>query len=152
MTFGRYGCEFEVGQTFHHRPSKTVSESDNNLFCLLTMNHHPLHLDADFAASTAFGKQVVVGTLVLSLAVGISVPDLSGAATAALSYDDVIHLAPVHIGDTISASSDIIAVRQTSDNSSAVVIVTTWVHNQHGVTVLRFNRTFLVPWKPNSNG
>lgn len=145
MTFGRFAEDFVVGQTYRHPIRKTVTESDNNLFCLLTMNHHPLHIDAEFAASTRFGERVVVGTLVLSLAVGISVPDLSAAAIAALGYDKVRHLSPVHIGDTLSVESEIMSVRTTSDASANVIVVLSTVLNQKSERVLVFERSFLVP-------
>lgn len=144
-TFGRFGEAFQVGQVFHHPVRKTITESDNNLFSLLTMNHHPIHLDAEFASKSRFGQRVVVGTLVLSLAVGLSVSDLSGVAIAALSYDKVRHLAPVHIGDTISASSEILDVQPRGHDDTYVISVSTTVTKQEGVPVLTFERSFLVP-------
>ena len=74
--------DFNVGQVYSHYPHKTVTESDNNLFCLLTFNHHPIHSDMEFARRSTHGKILVVGTYVLSLVVGMSVPDISGAAIA----------------------------------------------------------------------
>ena len=98
---GLYYEDFEVGSTIHHALSKTIFESDNNFFSLLTMNHHPVHTNADYASKNQHGKILVVGTLVFSLAVGITVPDISGNAIANLEYESVKHLAPVFIGDTI---------------------------------------------------
>src|SRR3954454_896345 len=81
VQFGRYYEEFEVGATYKHWPGKTVTEYDDHLFCLLTMNHHPLHLDANYAeGSTQFGRNVVVGNYIYSLLLGMSVPDVSGKA------------------------------------------------------------------------
>lgn len=143
--FGRFGDGFSVGDVYPHFPPKTITESDNNIFCLLTMNHHPLHLDATFAEGTVFAQRVVVGTLVLSLAVGMSVPDVSGAAVANLSYNDVLHHKPVFIGDTIRASSEVLALAPTTAGTSTVVTVMTSVWNQRDDLVLTFKRSVLVP-------
>ena len=78
MQFGRSYEEFEVGATYKHWPGKTVTEYDDHLFCLLTMNHHPLHMDTNYAEQTTdFGKNVVVGNYIYSLLLGMSVPDVS---------------------------------------------------------------------------
>jgi acyl dehydratase len=85
MQFGRSYEEFEVGATYKHWPGKTVTEYDDHLFCLLTMNHHPLHLDAHYAEETTqFGRNVVVGNYIYSLLLGMSVQDVSGKAIANL--------------------------------------------------------------------
>ena len=89
----------------YHKQSKTITESDNNLFCLLTMNHHPVHLNREYAEKAKHGQILVVGTLVFSLVVGMSVQDLSWEAVANLEYINVMHLRPVFIGDTIYARS-----------------------------------------------
>ena len=90
MQFGRYYEEFEVGATYKHWPGKTVTEYDDHLFCLLTMNHHPLHLDANYAEKTTdFGKNVVVGNYIYSLLLGMSVPDVSGKAIANLEVESL---------------------------------------------------------------
>ena len=96
---GRYFEEFEVEAVYRHWPGKTITESDNNLFCLLTMNHHPIHLDCNYALEKQHGKILVVGTLVFSLVVGMTVRDISGKAIANLEYQHVKHLGPVHLGD-----------------------------------------------------
>ena len=93
--FGRFFHEFKVGDVYDHWPCKTVTESDNNLFCLLTMNHHPVHLDGDYAMRSQHERILVVGTLIFSLVVGLSVRDVSGNAIANLSYDNVVHHRPV---------------------------------------------------------
>src|SRR5206468_5790071 len=77
--FGRYFEDFEVGDVYKHWPGKTITEADDHLFCMITMNHHPLHTNAHYAeTSTQFKRNVVVGNLVYSLALGMSVPDVSG--------------------------------------------------------------------------
>ena len=91
---GHYFEEFEVGQIINHSLSKTIFESDNNFFSLLTMNHHPVHINIDYAKDNYHNKILVVGTLVFSLAVGITVPDISGKAIANLGYEEIKHINP----------------------------------------------------------
>ena len=79
---GLYFEEFEVGAEIKHNLSKTIFECDNNFFSLMTMNHHPVHTNLDYAGKNQHGKILVVGTLVFSLAVGITVPDITGKAIA----------------------------------------------------------------------
>src|SRR6185436_5626119 len=99
--YGRYLEEFEVGATYKHWPAKTVTESDDHLFCLITMNHHPLHLNDVYAAGSQQGRNVVVGPLVYSLALGMSVSDISGKAIANLATEELSHPNPVFHGDTL---------------------------------------------------
>ena len=105
--FGRYLEDFKVGEVIKHDIGKTILESDNNLFSLLTMNHHPLHLNTEFCKYQVYGKILVVGTLVFSLVVGLTVRDISGKAIANLDYEKVTHDGPVFIGDTITAETEI---------------------------------------------
>ena len=100
--------DFVVGEVILHSLSKTIFESDNNFFSLLTMNHHPLHTNIDYAQQNQHGKILVVGTLVFSLVVGITVPDISGKAIANLGYEDIKHLNPVFINDTIYVETKIL--------------------------------------------
>ncbi|MBN2461064.1 MAG: MaoC family dehydratase [Candidatus Cloacimonetes bacterium] len=144
--FGRYWEEFRIGDVIRHWPGKTVTESDNNLFCLLTMNHHPLHLDENYSHSTDFKKRVVVGTYVASLAVGMSVSDISGKAIANLDYENIIHKAPVFIGDTLYAETEILETRASRTKlDRGIVFVETRVRNQAGALVLTMRRHILVP-------
>lgn len=131
------------GDVISHRATKTVTESDNNLFCLLTMNHHPVHLDKEYAAISKHGKILVVGTYVLSLVVGITVPDISIDAIANLGYDKVAHHNPVFIGDTISAATEVLDIYESK--STKVLEVKTVAINQHGHRVLSFHRKVLLP-------
>ena len=110
-SFGRYFDEFEVGDVFKHWPGKTVTEADNHLFSLLTMNHNPLHIDEHYMESHQHGRILVVGTYVFSLVVGMSVGDMSGKAVANLEYERVTHDAPVFQGDTIYAESEVLETR-----------------------------------------
>ena len=147
-SFGRFLEEFKAGDIYKHFPGKTITESDNNLFCLLTMNHHPLHLDKKFAESTQFGRRVVVGTYVFSLVVGMTVSEISGKAIANLDYENILHLAPVFIGDTIYAETEIINVQNSKTKPDrGIVYVETRAFNQNGEKVLTFRRHILIPKK-----
>lgn len=145
IQFGRYFEEFEVGDIYKHSLSKTVTESDNHMFSLLTMNHHPVHLNNDYASKQTHGKILVVGTYVFSLVVGLTVQDISGKAIANLDYEQIKHLAPVFIGDTIYASTEVLSKRVSkSDSTRGIVYVETTAVNQHGMPVLAFRRHVLV--------
>jgi len=142
---GMYFEEFEVGQEIKHSLSKTIFESDNNLFSLLTMNHHPVHTNADYASHNQHGKILVVGTLVFSLAVGMTVPDISGKAIANLDYENIKHLGPVFIGDTLYVRTKVLDKRESSSKPDrGIVYVETIACNQNGVDVLSFRRHVLV--------
>lgn len=144
--FGRWFEEFTKGVTISHSLSKTVTESDATLFCLLTMNHHPLHLDAEYAKASQYGQRVVVGTYVFSLVVGLSVSDISGRAIANLNYEAIVHHAPVFIGDTLHAETTILHTRPSATKSDrGIVTVETRAYNQSNLLVLSFRRTLLVP-------
>lgn len=150
--FGLYYEEFEVGAEIKHNLSKTIVESDNNLFCLLTMNHHPVHLNQDYASKNQHGKILVVGTLVFSLAVGMTVPDISGKAVANLDYEFIKHLNPVFIGDTIYVRTKILDKREShSKPDRGIVYVETIASNQDGVDVLSFRRHVLIKKKEIKN-
>ncbi len=147
--YGRYLEEFEVGAVYKHWPAKTVTEGDDHLFCLITMNHHPLHLNDVYAASTQQGRNVVVGPYVYSLALGMSVGDISGKAIANLATQELSHPVPVFHGDTLFAETEVLeVVPSRSKPDRGVVRVRTDVFNQHGVLVTTFKRTVLVPKRP----
>ncbi|MDY0150879.1 MAG: MaoC family dehydratase [Candidatus Cloacimonas sp.] len=142
---GHYFEEFEVGQIIKHQLSKTIFDSDNNLFSLLTMNHHPLHTNKDFAEHSQHGQILVVGTLVFSIVVGITVPDISGKAIANLEYEKVEHLAPVFINDTLYVETEILAARESkSKPDRGIVYVETIAYNQNREAVLKFRRHVLI--------
>ncbi len=145
-TFGRLLEDFAVGDVYEHFPAKTITEAECHLFSLLTMNHHPLHIDKEYAAKTQHGQILVVGTLVFSLVVGQSVRDVSGCAIANLEYSEVKHVGPVFIGDTISSRSEVLSVTPSKKKSDrGVVEVLTTAVNQRGQAVLTFRRKVLVP-------
>jgi len=142
---GNYFEDFEVGATIEHALSKTIFESDNNLFSLLTMNYHPVHTNVDYAEKNQHGKILVVGTLVFSLAVGMTVPDISGKAIANLGYEDIKHLNPVFINDTIYARTKILNKRESETKKDrGIVYVETTGYNQRGEDVISFRRKVLV--------
>jgi len=146
MQFGRYFEEFEVGAVYRHWPGKTVTEYDDHLFCLLTMNHHPLHLDAHYAGQAAgSGRNVVVGNYIYSLLLGMSVPDVSGQALANLEVSSLRHVAPTFHGDTIYGETTVLAKRLTSKGDRGVVEVETRGYKQDGTVVCVFRRKVMVP-------
>ncbi|WP_052888019.1 MaoC family dehydratase [Thermogemmatispora carboxidivorans] len=146
MSFGRCYEDFEVGDVYKHWPGRTITEYDDTLFCMLTMNHHPLHIDANYAAYTQHKQRLVVGALVFSIALGMSVPDVSGKAIANLEFEEVKHLAPTFHGDTIYAESRVLDKRlSTSKPDRGIVTVETVAYNQRGEKVLSYRRRVLVP-------
>jgi len=149
VQLGRYLEEFEAGAVYKHWPGKTITESDDHLFCLVTMNHHPLHLDAHYAAGTQQGKNVVVGCLVYSISLGMTVRDISGKAIANLEVESLKHTAPVFHGDTLYAETEVLEiVPSKSKPDRGVVKVRTDVYNQHNELVTKYTRSILVPRKP----
>lgn len=144
--FGRYLEDFKIGDIYEHFPRKTITESDNNLFTLLTMNHHPVHIDSEYASGTQHGKILVVGTYVFSLVVGLTVADVSGRAIANLGYESIQHIAPSFIGDTLSARTEVLNVVQSKSKSDrGIVFVETTAYNQFNELVISFRRNVLIP-------
>ncbi len=144
--FGRYFEDFEVGDIYKHWPGKTITEADDHLFCMITMNHHPLHTDAWFAESqTQFGKNVVVGNLVYSLVLGMSVPDVSGVAIANLEVEELKHQRPTFHGDTIYSETEVVEKRESKSRPAWGIV--TFEHrakNQHGDLVMRCRRAAML--------
>jgi acyl dehydratase len=146
MQFGRYYEDFEVGAVYRHWPGKTVTESDDHLFCLITMNHHPLHLDAHYAeTSTQFGRNVVVGNLIYSLLLGMSVPDVSGLAIANLEVESLRHVAPTFHGDTIYGETTVLDKKESGSKPDRGV--ETRGYKQDATLVCVFRRRVMVPKK-----
>lgn len=148
-SFGRYLEEFQAGQLFEHWPGRTITEADDTWFSLLTMNQHPLHIDAHYASGTQHGQRLVVGTLVFSIIVGQSVADISGKAIANLEYEEIKHIAPVFHGDTIYSETRVLEVKESrSKPDRGIVTVETRGFNQRRETVLTLRRRVLVPKRP----
>lgn len=145
---GNYFEDFIVGEVVKHSTSKTIFESDNNLFSLLTMNHHPVHTNLDYVKNHQHNQILVIGTLVFSLTVGITVPDISGKAVANLEYEAIKHLGPVFINDTIYAKTEVLDKWETKSNKNqGIVYVKTVAYNQKSEPVLSFRRKVLIPKK-----
>ena len=145
-SFGRHFDDFSVGDVYHHRPGRTINETDNTWFTLLTMNTHPLHFDAAYAAETEFGRPLVNSCLTLSMVVGMSVSDLSQKAVANLGWDKIKLTAPVFVGDTIYAESEVLAKRTSKSRpGQGIVTVLTRGRKADGTEFMRFERSFLVP-------
>ena len=146
MPYGRYFEEFKVGEVIKHWPGRTINEADCTWFALLTMNQHPIHSDAHYAATqTQHGQRLVLGPLVFSIGIGMTVADVSGKAIANLEIKKIIHEAPTFIGDTLYSESTVLATRDSSRGDRGTVTVETRVRNQRGERVMTFTRTALIP-------
>ena len=143
--FGRHLEDFVVGDVYKHWPGKTITEADDHLFCMITMNHHPVHTNAWFAEhESQHGKNLVVGNLVYSIVLGMSVPDVSGSAVANLEIETLKHAKPTFHGDTIYAETRVLDKKLTSKGDRGVVKVETKGINQHGDEVCYFRRKLMV--------
>jgi|TARA_B110000438_G_scaffold8115_2_gene7981 acyl dehydratase len=147
MSNGSYFEDFKVGQVIKHWPGRTISETDNSWFSLLTQNQHPVHIDAHYAKSTQHGQNLVNGLLVLAIAIGQTVNDISLRAIANLDYESVKHEGPTFHGDTIYTTSTILALRVTSKGDRGVVYLETEVTNQREERVMEVRRHVLIPKK-----
>ena len=142
---GRYYEDFEVGDIYRHRLGRTVTETDNTLFTMLTLNTNPIHFDENLAQKTPFKKILVNSCFTLSLAVGLSVSDLSEHVMANLGWNDIKLPSPVYIGDTMYASSEILDKRESSSRKDlGIVTARTTGVNQRGETIISYERTFMV--------
>jgi len=148
-SFGGWFEEFSPGQIFKHWPGKTITEMDNHLFSLLTMNDNPLHTDENYMSEHQHGKTLVNGLLILSLVVGMSVRQTSGKAIANLLYESVTHDGPTFHGDTIYAESEVLEVTPSkSRDDRGMVYIESRGINQREEKVLTLRRKFLVKKKP----
>ena len=144
-SFGRYYEDFQVGDIYEHRPGRTISETDNTWFTLLTMNTHPMHFDAEYAKASEFGRCIVCSPLTVALLVGMSVTDVSQKAIANLGWKEIRLTAPVYAGDTLYAMSEVLEKRESASRPTAgIVSVRTTGTNQDGKIVCVFDRTILV--------
>jgi len=142
---GKYYDDLEVGQRIRHSLGRTITEMDNVLFCSLTLNTQPLHINEDFAAKTEFGRRIVNGIFTLGLAVGITVPELTeGTIVANLGYESVVHPRPLFHGDTLYVESEVLEKRPSRSRPDAGIVRLKHVgRNQEGVVVIEFTRTAL---------
>lgn len=142
---GRFYEDFELGDVYQHPLGRTISETDNTWFTLLTMNTNQAHFNAQVGASSEFGRRLVVSPLTIAIAMGQSVTDVTQNAFANLGVDDLQLTAPVFIGDTIWSESLVVHLRESGSRPAAgLVTVRTRTLNQDGTEVLTFRRTFYV--------
>lgn len=143
--FGRHYEDFQVGDVYEHRPGRTISETDNTWFTLLTMNTHPMHFDAEYAKASEFGRCIVCSPFTVALMVGMSVTDVSQKAIANLGWDDIRMTHPLFAGDTLMAESEVLEKRESKSRPGAgIVTVKTVGINQDGVVVCTFVRKMLI--------
>jgi acyl dehydratase len=150
LTDSTYGCYFEdlePGQTFRHWPGRTITEFDDTLFSLLSMNQHPVHIDENFAAGTQHGQRLVEGPIVISLVIGLSQADVGGRALETLEYSGIQHAGPVFHGDTIYADSTIVEKGDLPDGRG-VILVEHRGRNQRQEIVLTMARKIVLPRRP----
>jgi acyl dehydratase len=147
---GRYFDEWQVGDTVAHAVTRTVTETDNVLISALTHNPQPMHLDAEVAATSEFGRPIVNSIYTFGLMVGVSVADTTlGTLVANLGYDKLVFPKPVFAGDTLRSESECIAVRESQSRPNAGIV--TWAHrsfNQRDELVCECTRTALLLKKP----
>jgi acyl dehydratase len=139
-TYGCYFEDLEPGQKFRHWPGRTITDFDDTLFSLLSMNQHPVHIDEHFASGTQHGQRLVEGPIVISLVIGMSQRDIGGRAMETLGYWDVRHAGPVFHGDTIYAESTVLEKRD-----DGVVTVEHRGLNQRGELILTMSRKIVLP-------
>ena len=145
-SYGRYLEDFTIGDTYEHRPGRTITAYDNTAFTLLTMNQHPLHFDEEYAKNSEFKQPLVNSCLTLSIVAGMSVSDVSQKTIANLGWDKVTMPNPVFNGDTLYAESAVLAVRESkSRQNQGIVTVRTIGKKSTGEVVITFERTMLIP-------
>lgn len=145
-SYGRYLEDFNVGDIYEHRPGRTITESDNISFSLLTMNFHPMHCDKAHAAKSEFGQLLVNSGLTVAIVLGMTVNDVSGKAIANLGWKEIKLMAPVFCNDTLYAESEVLEKRESQSRpTQGIVTVRTRAFNQDGVQVMEFVRSALVP-------
>jgi acyl dehydratase len=148
---GKYFEDVEVGLVVKHQLGRTITEMDNVLFCALTMNTQPIHLDEEYCARhTQFGRRLVNGIFTLGLAVGISIHDLTeGTIVANLSYEHVRHPHPLYHGDTLYVESEVLEKRESRSKPDRGIVRFRHVgRNQEGIVVIELERTTMVLKRP----
>lgn len=143
---GKFFEELTPGTSFSHQPSRTVTETDNLLITTLTMNPQPLHLDAEFAATTEFGRILVNSMFTVALVVGLSVGDTTlGTTTGNLGFEKIEFPKPVFVGDTITASTTVLEARRSGSRPDTGIVLFEHVGtNQRGEVVCRARRTAMM--------
>src|SRR2546421_4447375 len=145
-SFGRNYEDFAVGDVYEHRPGRTITETDNTWFTLLTMNKHPLHFDQEYARHSEFGRCIVASPFTVALLAGMSVSDVSQKAIANLGWTDIKLTHPVYPGDTIYAESEVLSKRESASRpTQGTVTVRTVGKKADGTQFMSYERTVLVP-------
>ncbi|MDD5371783.1 MAG: MaoC family dehydratase [Anaerolineaceae bacterium] len=149
---GKYYEQLNVGDRIQHANGRTITEMDNVLFCSLTMNTQPLHLNADFAGHTQFGQRIVNGIFTLGLAVGLTVSELTeGTVIANLSYDHVVYPHPLFHGDTLYVETEVLEKRESrSHPDCGIVRLKHTGRKPDGMVAIELERTVLFKKKPTS--
>ena len=150
---GRYFEDWAVGDILLHEIRRTVTETDNLLISTLTHNPQPLHLDAEYAAGTQFGRVVVNGTFTFALMVGLSVGDTTlGTLVANLGYDRVVMPHPVFVGDTLRAGTEVAETRPSRSRPQAGIVVFRHnLRNQRDELVCECLRSALLHRRPTAD-
>ena len=142
---GRFYEDFEVGDVYKHPLGRTITETDNIWFTLLTMNTNPMHFDREYAKKSQFKRCLINSGLTLAIVLGLSVGDLTQNAVANLGWDEVRLPNPLFDGDTLYAESEVLSKRESKSHPEAgIVTVKTRGRNQNGQTVIEYKRTFMV--------
>lgn len=142
---GRYYEDFEVGDVFRSRLGRTITETDNIWFTLLTANTNQMHFNTPYSERTRFGRQLVNSSFTVALVSGLTVPDTSENAAANLAWTDIQLPKPVFVGDTLWAESEILELRESrSTPNCGIVGMRCRGVNQRGEVVIAFRRTFMV--------
>jgi itaconyl-CoA hydratase len=142
---GRFFEDFEVGDSYEHPLGRTVTQTDNAWFTLLTQNTAPVHVDQHYASQTEFGRPLVNSAFTIALVTGQSVSDISQNVMANLGWDEVRLPHPLFEGDTVYSASEVIAIRESRSRPNVgIVTVATTGFNQEGVPVITFQRTVMV--------
>ncbi|MDR0275709.1 MAG: MaoC family dehydratase [Burkholderiaceae bacterium] len=145
-SYGRYLEDFQIGDIYEHRPGRTITETDNIHFSLLTMNSHPMHCDTAYAAKSEFGQLLVNSGLSLAIVLGMTVNDVSAKAIANLGWKDIKLTAPVFCGDTLYAESEVLEKRESRSRPTQGIVTTrTRSFKQDGTLVMEFIRMSLIP-------
>jgi acyl dehydratase len=142
---GKYYNDLTVGQKIKHTNGRTVTEMDNVMFSMLTMNTQPLHSNEDFASKTQFGQRIVNGLFTLGLVTGLTVPELTeGTIIANLGYERVVHPNPLFHGETVYAESEVLEMRDSKSKPDVgIVRLRHWGKKPDGTVVVEFERTVM---------
>jgi acyl dehydratase len=151
---GKYFDDLELGARYKHANGRTITEMDNTLFCALTMNTQPLHINADFAEKSQFGQRIVNGLFTLGLVVGLSVPELTeGTIVANLGYDKVVHPNPVFHGDTLYVETEVLEKKESASKPDrGIVRVKQTGRKPDGTVVVELERTIMFLKRPAASG